>query len=267
MVRKALAKQPDDRYQTAQAMGEDLEGVVAGLAPARAAQRPQPHPAAPDAPGSRSPSTAELPSAAAAPAAVAATAPQRLGWLRWPLVGGLALAVVVLAALLRGGEPPAGERSLQAIPTTVPIAASPAPGSSPAPATSPTTATIAARTSTTTSTTSLVQVTSPTSSRPPEPTQLGLPAALANLTQVLTEGVVEGTVAPAVANDLVHRAQDVVSALQAGNEGAARKKLQELEQHTDEFIARGEIAPAAAGRVRTAVSEFRSATERALASG
>jgi serine/threonine-protein kinase len=258
VVGKALAKHPDDRYPSAQAMGEDLERVVAGLAPAgaRSGQRPSGNVVG-------APASAGMPALGAGPAAAGAAISQPgLGRTGWALLAGLVVALLlllaVLLAVLRGGGSPAGaERAQGAGPT------------SPPPSTSATATTVSAAATTATtgtsmpSTTAPTGTTSPTTSAPP-PTVRSLPAALADLTEVLTGGVMAGTVDPRANEELVNKAQDVVKAIQDGHDDDARKKLRELDQNTEELIAAGEIGPTAAGPVRQAVAEFTSAAERSM---
>jgi serine/threonine protein kinase len=256
VIGRALAKQPVSRYQTAQARGDDLERVVAGLVPAVV---PSSHPSGDVHQRPRPSGVLGLPATAATGAAGAAFPRRAAGWA---LLAGLAVVAVLLAVLLRDLGSPAGERQVGALPTIPPASTLPPATTSPVATTLLRTTTSTARPSTTTLPRS---TTSATSSKPPASTQLSLPAALANLTEVLTAGTMEGSVSAQAYDDLVHKAQDVVAALQDGNVGEAQKKLGELEEKTDGFIANGEIGPAAADRVRQAVAEFGKAAERSMA--
>ena len=257
VVGKALAKQPAERYQTAQAMGEDLERVIATLAPHGGPSPPSPTERAGRQAGPALPAL----SSTAAEAGAAATGRGRQGRLGWLLVAGLALVAVLLVALLRDGGSPAGDRGAGTAGTIVPATTLP-PTTALSAATAPSTT---APVTTRPSTTSPGSPTSAASSRPPAPTRLSLPAALANLTEVLAAGRLEGTVAPPAYDDLVHKAEDVVIAVQKGDDEEARKKLQDLNESTDERIAKGEISPAAAGGVREAVADLNVAAARAMA--
>jgi hypothetical protein len=256
VVGRALAKQPASRYQTARAMGDDLERAVAALVSAGVPSGSHPSGDVHRRPGPAG--VPGLPATAATGAAGAATSPRRSA--RWALLTALAVVAVLLAVLLRDLGSGAGERQVGAVPTIPPANILPPATTSPAATTLLMTTTTTARPSTTLPR----STTSATSSRPPASTQLSLPAALANLTEVLTEGTMEGSVSPRAYDGLVHKAQDVVAALQDGHVDEARKKLDELEGKTEEFIADGEIGPAAAGRVRRAVADFSKVAERGM---
>jgi eukaryotic-like serine/threonine-protein kinase len=185
VVLTALAKQPGQRHQRATDMQAALGRVLAGDAAA----------AGRDGLGVAGAPTAPLPTLAAGAGAastgvVAAravrAAAQRPGWLRWALlVAGLAIAVGLVVALLwpDGAGVPAGRE--QAGPTTTPAATSPPSTTQPLP--------------TTTS----------------APSQPGMPAALANLIQVVSAARQQGT-ADQQTEDLLHQADDLAKALQEG---------------------------------------------------
>ena len=98
----------------------------------------------------------------------------------------------------------------------------------------------------------------PTSSTPPSSTPLGLQAALANLTQVITTGQRQGTVDPD-ADDLVDQAREITRAAQTGHGADARDQLDDLQHRTDELITSGKVRGAAVGRLRQALAHFSTA--------
>jgi hypothetical protein len=232
VVLTALAKQPTQRYQSAIDMQDALGRVLAGDAapgPGGLGAPTQPLPRLPAAAG------------AAATGVVAArtvrAAAQRPGWARWALLAaGLAIAVGLVVALLwpEGGGTPAGRE--QAGPTTTPAATSPPSTTAPPP-----TATSA-------------------------PSQPGVPAALANLTAVITAARQQGTV-DQQAEDLLHQADDLANALQE-NQGDdkgedAHKKLAELERKVEELIGKGKIRSPATTQIRRAIAELAQAVQQA----
>jgi hypothetical protein len=234
VVLTALAKQPAQRYQRAIDMQAALGRVLAGDAAA----------AEPDGLGVAGAPTAPLPrlpggAGAAATGVVAAravrAAAQRSGWLRWALlVAGLAIGVGLVVALRwpDGTGAPAGRE--RAGPTT------PAATSSPS-------------------------TTGPLPTATSAPAQPGVPAALANLTQVVTAARQQGT-ADHEAEDLLHLANDLAKALQEGqgdDEGEdAQKKLAELERKVDELIGKGRIRSPASTQIRQAIAELALAVQQ-----
>ncbi len=232
VVMTALAKQPARRYQTASAMGHDLERIVrgdsAGAVPLPAAAGPASEPL-----GRPATSWGSAPTMVIAARAARATA-RRPSRTRWPLLAGVGIAALLLLLVmalwwLRDGDSP-----------TVAGQAGPA--------------TTAASTRTTT--TSSTPTTTPTTL-----SQASLPAALANLSEVITAGERQGTIDPA-AEDLLQKAEDLVRAVDEGHGDDARKKFEELERKVDELIREGKISAAAAGGVRQAVAELGRAVER-----
>ena len=230
VVLTALAKQPSQRYQTAEAMGQDLARMVrdrGGPVPLRPAADPAGGPFGSPATPSASATTAVI-----AGRAVRAGA-RRPGWNRWALPAGALLVVVVAVAVavwsLRSGggtvQPQAGPPStaLSAATTTT------------APAQPTTTATTQAQSS--------------------------VSVAMANLTEVITTGQRQGMIDQG-GEDLLHQAEDVVRAVQEGHADDARKKFEELEHKADELIDEGKISPQAVGAVRQALAQFDSATQR-----
>ena len=115
VVAMALAKSPDGRYQTGEAMAEDLEDVVAGRAPRHASAR---------LPGPDDPLAGLLDAPEAAVATIAlrlptppsaALAPLPRSWRRFALPGALAaglLLIVVVGWRLSAGRP-AGPTSVK----------------------------------------------------------------------------------------------------------------------------------------------------------
>jgi serine/threonine protein kinase len=101
VVLTALAKDPADRYQSAAAMVQDLDRIIAapglGASPLAGAGGA--------APTDRLPSS--IP-AGAATVPMASGAVRRPGWARWALAGAMGIIALVAVALwARGGDPPA----------------------------------------------------------------------------------------------------------------------------------------------------------------
>jgi Protein kinase domain len=228
VVMTALAKDPARRFQTASAMGQALARIV-GSDPAGVGPRAGSG-AAIQALGRPAVTSGSAPTVVLAARTARRTA-RGLDWARWPLVAGIGLVVVLLAGLwwLRGS----GSR-------TVAGRAGPAATT----ASTPTTTTQRAATS------SSAPTTTPTTQA-----QAGLPAALANLRQVILAGQQQGTIDPA-GEDLLHQAEDVVRAAQEGHGNDLGKRLEELERKVDELIREGKISPSAAGGVRQAVTRL-----------
>src|SRR5829696_4257001 len=167
------------------------------------------------------PPTDRLPSviatSSAATAKTASPALLRPGWIPWALVGTLGVVALVVALWPRGGDPPASPQA-----TTVSTAA---PPTRPAGTTSPT-----------------------------QP-QVELPAALANLSQVISAGRQDGTIDNS-AEDLLKQAEEALRTAQEGKGEDADKKLQDLQRKTDEQVDKGKIRGPAADQVRQAVAQF-----------
>jgi serine/threonine-protein kinase len=232
VVLTALAKQPDQRYQSATELQAALGRVLAGGAAAEptalqgAGAPTQPLPGLPGEPG-------VVPTEMVAAVRAAA---QRPGWRRWALlVAGMVLGLGLVVAVLwpDGGDAPAGQE--QAGPTTTPAATSPPSTTGPLP-----TATSAS--------------------------QPGVAAALANLTQVLTAARQQGT-ADHEAEDLLHQGDDLAKALREGKDDEkgeeAGKKLAELDRKVEELIGKGKIRPPATTQIRQAVAELAQAVQQA----
>jgi serine/threonine-protein kinase len=213
VILTALAKAPADRYQSAAAMAQDLDRVIADAGAA----------SVPLADARGGPPTDRLPSSIPAGAArvpMASTALRRPGWVPWALVGALGIVALVAVALgPRGGDPPAAPQP------TRPTTSTAAPPSTPARTT------------------------------PPTQAQAALPAALANLAQVISAGQQQGSVDNS-ATDLLKQAEEVLRAADEGKAKDVDKKLQDLQRKTDDQIDKGKIRGPAVGQVRQAVVQF-----------
>jgi hypothetical protein len=166
--------------------------------------------------------TDRLPSvipAGAATVPMASAARRRPGWVPWALVAALGI-IVAVALWPRGVDPPAAQQQ-----PTGPPASTAAPPATPAATT---------------------QSTQP---------QGELPAALANLAQVITAGQQQGMVDNS-AQDLLKQAEEVLRAADEGKAEDVDKKLQHLHRKTDEQIDKGKIRGPAAAQVRQAVVQF-----------
>ena len=109
----------------------------------------------------------------------------------------------------------------------------------------------------------------------PAPSAPGVPAALANLTAVITTARQQGT-ADQEAEALLDQAADLANALQAGrkddkghNKGEgkgkgqqAAKKLAELQRKVDELIGQGKIRPPATTQIQQAVAQLGQAVQQ-----
>jgi eukaryotic-like serine/threonine-protein kinase len=168
-----------------------------------------------------SPPTDRLPGViptGAATVPMASTALRRPGWIPWALVAAVGIIALVAVALWpRGGDPPAAQQQ--------PAGPTASPPTRPAATTLPT-----------------------------QP-QGELPAALANLGQVITIGQQQGSVDNS-ATDLLKQAEEVLRAAQKGKAEEVDKKLQDLQRKTDDQIDKGKIRGPAADQVRQAVAQF-----------
>jgi hypothetical protein len=173
--------------------------------------------------------------------------------------GGKAALVVVVALVTISGvavaatgrlQRPARAPAHQAAPTSQPRATLARPNGAAATATSAAAPAPRRRRPPTTTT--------PTSSTPPSFAPLGLQAALADLTEVITTGQRQGTVDPD-ADDLVDQAREIAGAAQTGHGADARDQLDDLQHKTDELITGGKIRGAAVGRLRQALAHFSTA--------
>jgi serine/threonine protein kinase len=102
--------------------------------------------------------------------------------------------------------------------------------------------------------------TAPTTTTPAgtaSPTQplAEMPAALANLGQVISTGQQQGTIDNS-AEDLLKQAEEALRAAQEGKDEDADKKLHDLQRKTDEQIDKGKIRGPTADQVRQAVAQF-----------
>ena len=236
VVLTALAKDPAQRYQSAIEMHHALERVLAGDAA----------PALPTEPLLEPPGRTETGATPTATGLAAGDDGRGPGWPRWALLAaGTALGIALVIVLLwpDGGDTPA----------RLPEAGS---GVSPA--------------------TSAPSSTTPRSTARPAPSAPGVPAALANLTAVITTARQQGT-ADQEAEDLLDQAADLANALDAGrkdNKGhnkdegkgkgqQAAKKLAELQRKVDELISRGRIRPPATTQIQQAVAQLGQAVQQA----
>ncbi len=81
----------------------------------------------------------------------------------------------------------------------------------------------------------------PTTTSSPSPTPPTVAQALADLTNVVTEGERQGEVDHGAGDDILHRAQDAARASQDGHSEDAAKKLSELDRKVDELVEKGKI--------------------------
>ena len=239
VVLTALAKDPAQRYQSAVELQDALERVLAGdAAPALPTVPTEPLLEPPGRTG-----TGATPTATGPAAGDDGRGP---GWPRWALlVAGTALGIALVIVLLwpDGGDSPA----------RLPEAGS---GVSPA--------------------TRAPSSTTPPSTARPAPSAPGVPAALANLTAVITTARQQGT-ADQEAEDLLDQAADLANALEAGrkdNKGhnkdegkgkgqEAAKKLAELQRKADELIGQGKIRPPATTQIQQAIAQLAQAAQQA----
>ena len=216
VVLTALAKDPADRYQSAAAMAQDLDRVIADAgADTMALGAARGGPPTDRLPGVISTGAATVP--------MASTALRRPGWIPWALVAALGIIGLVAVALWPGGgDPPAAPQP------TRPTASTAAPPTTPARTT------------------------------PSTQPQGELPAALANLAQVITIGQQQGSVDNSAQN-LLKQAEEVLRTADEGKAEDVDKKLQGLQRKTDEQIDKGKIRGPAVGQVRQAVVQFNQA--------
>jgi eukaryotic-like serine/threonine-protein kinase len=235
VVLTALAKDPAQRYQSAVELQDALERVLAGNAA----------PAAPAVPTEPLLEPLGRTGTGATPTAIGPAGGddgRGLGWPRWALLAaGTALGIALVVAVL---WPDGGD--------SLPEAGS---GASPA--------------------TSAPSSTTPASTARPAPSAPGVPAALANLTAVITTARQQGT-ADQAAEKLLDQAADLANALEAGrkdNRGhntgegkgkgqQAAKKLAELQGKVDELIGQGNIRPPATTQIQQAVAQLAEAVQQ-----
>jgi eukaryotic-like serine/threonine-protein kinase len=236
VVLTALAKDPAQRYQSAVELQDALQRVLAGDAA----------PVLPTEPFLEPLGRTRTGATATATGLAAGDGGRGPGWPRWALLAaGTALGIALVIVLLwpEGGDTPA----------RLPEAGS---GASPA--------------------TSAPSSTTPASTARPAPAAPGVPAALANLTAVITTARQQGT-ADQQAEDLLDQAADLANALEAGrkdNKGhnkdqgkgqgqQAAKKLAELQGTVDELIGQGKIRPPATSQIQQAVAQLGQAVQQA----
>jgi hypothetical protein len=219
VVMTALAKDPARRYQTAEAMGQELVRIAGRDA---AGVNVPPWPGAAGPPGPPTTSSRSAPTAVVAARAVRG-ATGRPGWTRWPLAAGTGLVVLLAGVWWLGGGPAIVSEQ-----------------GAPAATTAPTTTTVTTRPPTTSTTTTF---------------QPGVQGALARLREAIMTGERQGTIDPE-AEDLLPQADDVVRAVREDDAGKVRNKLEELRHKVDELVDEGKIAPAAARGVRQAVAQL-----------
>jgi serine/threonine-protein kinase len=236
VVLTALAKDPAQRYQSAVELHHALQGVLAGDAAPALPTEPLVEPLGRTGTGA-------TPTATGPAAGDDGRGP---GWPRWALlVAGTALGIALVIVLLwpDGGDTPA----------RLPEAGS---GVSPA--------------------TSAPSSTTPGSTARPAPSAPGVPAALANLTAVISTARQQGT-ADQEAEALLDQAADLATALEAdrkddkghnkdegkGKGQQAAKKLAELQGKVDELIGTGKIRPPATTQIQQAVAQLGQAVQQA----
>jgi serine/threonine-protein kinase len=224
VVLRAMAKQPERRYQSAAAMGADLERVLAGPAAA--------------VPGRAEAPTQPLPTLPAGAGPVGAT-PRRPGRAAWALLAAVGVVVALLAAVVLrpdAGRVPAGRG--QATATTAPRTSPATPTTTP-----PTSATRAA------------------SQGGVSGALADLAAVLAAAGR---QGTVDHEAEEELRHQAEEVAKAVGEGQQDGKDHEeAGKKLAELQHKLDELTAKGKVRPPATGQLRQAVAQLATAVQQA----
>jgi len=233
VVLKAMAKEPEARYQTADELGQDLRRVRAGRvvgpgAAARAAPGPaettQPIPVR---------GTSALPPVA--PTGRAAPPGRRLGtrWAPWLTALGALLAIALIAGLVLAGL---SRRPTGGLQPTSPTATAP----SNRPSTSPS---------------------------PQEQSSLSVQGASNQVALILTEGVANGDLSRHAANEIGKDVNQAVKNYQSGDVEEALRDLDELQHKIEVMGSKGEIGTDRATRIRQAISDLMAAMQAAPPSG
>ncbi|SRR6266571_263441 len=218
---RALAKDPAQRYQSAERMRADLEAAAGG---ASAAAVP-----IPDTERLDRDRTATLPPVVAPPAR---RPPSRRR--AWPYVlAGLAVAALValiLVGTLSGGGLPT-RRGSHGTPS----------GHASSPPASPSHA-----------------ATTPATTSPPTSS---VQDAVTNLATVLSQGVSSGAISDKAAQDVLHHAGDALKSYQDGKLDDALKNLSDLETKIDEAAQHGDVSAAYAADLKQAVEALAAAMQ------
>jgi serine/threonine protein kinase len=219
---RALAKDPSRRYASADLMRADLEAAAGG-----GTESPVP---VPDTERQGRDRTETLPPVVPPPTR---QPPSRRRV--WPFVlVALAVAAVValiVVGLLGGGGAPARHAT----------GGSPrpsAPGHASSPPASPSHATTT-----------------------PAPATSSVQTAVANLANVLSQGVSAGAISDKAAQDVLHQVGDAVHAYQDGKLDDALKKLSDLEAKIDKAAQHGDVSAAYAGDLKQAVEALAAAMQ------
>jgi eukaryotic-like serine/threonine-protein kinase len=230
---RAMAKDPADRYPTAESLEAALAEAPAGVGPATTVPIPA-VPTTPIAPvpGAQAPAvepTTPLPAADRATPVARRRDRARRRW-RWPLAAAavaLAAAGGIAVALLSDTGPVRGR---SAGPTASP---SPSPPPSPSPSPSP----------------------SPAESPPPPPAS-PVDAALAPLLAVVDEGVAEGRISDGAAGEIHERIDASLQSFAEGHTEDAIVKLDQLESRIDELVEQGEVDRSQENRLDRALEDL-----------
>jgi eukaryotic-like serine/threonine-protein kinase len=223
VVLTALAKRPEQRYQSAQALRDDLERLLSG-------------PALADGPAAAEAATEPLPALPTGGARAARAAARRPGRVRWAL---LALAGVVIAALVAVLWPdsrgtPAGRG--QAAATTAPSPTSP-----------PTTA----------------PPTSSTRAASQADVQGALANVTVVLAAGERQGLVDHHAEEELRHQVEEVAKTVgEEGHQDGKGEEAGKKLVELQRKLDDLVGKGKIRPPATTQILQAIAQLATAVQQ-----
>jgi len=225
---RALAKDPSRRYPSADLMRADLEAAAGG-----GTASPVPVPETERLGRDR---TETLPPVVAPPTR---RPPSRRR--AWPFVlaavaAAAVIALIVVGLLSGGGAPVRHAAGGSPRPSHPGHASSPPPSPSHA-------------------------ATTPAPTSPPAPATSSVQTAVANLANVLSQGVSAGAISDKAAQDVLHQAGDAVHAYQDGKLDDALKTLSDLDSKIDKAAQHGDVSAAYAGNLKEAVEALAAAMQ------
>ena len=224
---RALAKDPAQRYQSAERMRADLDAAAVGGPAGAVAAVP-----VPDTERLDRDRTATLAPVVPPPTRRPPTRRRAWPYVLTALVAAAVLALILVASLGGGGLPTRHAGGSNAPKPTSP----PATHSPPA-------------------------ATTPAATSPPPPATSSVQDAVDNLAAVLRQGVSSGAISDKATQDVLHHAGDALHDYQEGKLDDALKKLSDLDSKIDQAAQHGDVSADYAAQLKQAVDTLAAAMQ------